>query len=59
MWKIIHLIIKRFRIQSVVSFGIVNIDDVAYNEFKNVSINDIIRDKLFESNNMLSSVLIE
>jgi hypothetical protein len=39
-----------------VNFGTVNIDDVAYKEFNNVSVYDIIRDKLFK-NNMLSSIL--
>jgi len=37
----------------------VNIDDVVYEEFNNVSVYDIIRDKLFKNNNMLSSILIE
>ena len=52
--KIVHIIIKRFEIQSVVSFRMVNI---AYKEFNNVSFYDILRDKLFENNNMLSSIL--
>jgi predicted CopG family antitoxin len=41
-----------------VSFKTINIDDVAYEKFNNVSFYDIIRDKLFE-NNMLSSILME
>jgi hypothetical protein len=40
-----------------VSFGILKIDDVAYKEFNNLSVYDIIRDKLFESNDMLSIIL--
>jgi hypothetical protein len=48
MWKIIHLIIERFGIQSVVSLGIINIDDVAFEKFNNVSFYDIIRDKLLK-----------
>jgi hypothetical protein len=55
MWKIVHLVIERFRIQSAVSFRIINIDDVVYN----VSVDDIIRDKLLKNNDMLSSILIE
>jgi hypothetical protein len=35
--KIVHLIIKRFEIQSIVSFAMVNINDVACQEFNNVS----------------------
>jgi hypothetical protein len=58
MRKIIHLVIERFEIQSAVSFKTINIDDVAYEKFNNVSFYDIIRDKLFE-NNMLSSILME
>jgi hypothetical protein len=42
-----------------VSFGIVKIDDVAHKEFNNVSVYDIIRDKLFEKNDLLSSILTE
>jgi hypothetical protein len=41
------------------SFGIVNIDDVAYEKFNNVSIYDIIKDKLFENKDMLKSILTE
>jgi len=37
----------------------INIDDVAYKEFNNISVYDIIRDKLFENNNILSSILIK
>jgi len=39
------------------SLGIVNIDDIAYKEFNNVSVYDIIRDKLVENNDMLSNIL--
>jgi hypothetical protein len=38
MSKIIHLVIERFEIWSVVSFGTINIDNVAYEVFNNVSI---------------------
>jgi len=40
-----------------VSFGILKINDVAYKEFNNLLVYDIIRDKLFESNDMLSIIL--
>jgi hypothetical protein len=59
MWKIIQLVIERFEIQSVVSFGTIKINDVAYEEFNNLSIYDSIKDKLFESNNIWSFILIE
>jgi hypothetical protein len=49
--------IERFGIQSVMSLGIVNIDDVAYKELNNVSVYVIIRDKLVENNDMLSNIL--
>jgi hypothetical protein len=42
-----------------VSFMTINIDDVAYKEFNNISVYDIIIDKLFENNNILSSILIK
>jgi hypothetical protein len=42
-----------------VSFGTINIDDVSYEEFNNVSIYDIIKDKLLKNNDMLSSILTE
>jgi hypothetical protein len=42
-----------------VSFEIVTIDDVAYKEFNNVLVYDIIIDKLFKNNDMLSSILTE
>jgi hypothetical protein len=41
--KIIHLVIERFEIQSVVSFGSININDVAYEKFNNVSVYDYKR----------------
>jgi hypothetical protein len=59
MWKIVHFAIKRFGIQSTVSFGTINIKDVAYEKLKNVSVYNIIRDKLFKNNDMLSSILTE
>ena len=59
MWRIIHLVIERFRIQSVVSFETVKIDDIEYEEFNNLSIYNSIRDKLFKSNDMLSIILTE
>ena len=39
------------------SFGILKINDVAYKELNNLSVYDIIRDKLFESNDMPSIIL--
>jgi len=42
-----------------VSFETINIDDVSYEEFNNVSIYDIIKDKLLKNNDMLSSILTE
>ena len=41
------------------SLGTINIDDVSYEEFNNVSIYDIIKDKLLKNNDMLSSILTE
>ena len=41
------------------SFEMVTIDDVAYKEFNNVLVYDIIIDKLFKNNVMLSSILTE
>ena len=41
------------------SFEIVTIEDVAYKEFNNVLVYDIIIDKLFKNNVMLSSILTE
>ena len=41
------------------SFEIVKIDDVSYEELNNLLIYDILRDKLFESNNMLIIILTE
>ena len=41
------------------SFWIVKIDDVAYEEFNNLSIYDSIIDKLFKSKNMWNIVLIK
>jgi hypothetical protein len=57
--KIVHLVIQRFEIHSTVNLKIVNINDVSYKLFNNVSIYNIIRDKLFENNDMLSSILNE
>ena len=59
MWKIIHFIIERFEIHSAVSLRTINIDDVAFKKFNNISFYDIIRDKFFNNNDMLSSILIE
>jgi hypothetical protein len=42
-----------------VSLETVNIDDVAYEKFNNLSVYDIIRDKLFKNNDILSSILTE
>jgi hypothetical protein len=41
------------------SFATVNIDVVVCQEFNNVLVYVIIRDKLFENNDMISSILIE
>jgi hypothetical protein len=59
MWKKFLLVIERFEIHSTVNLRIVNINDVSYKLFNKVSIYDIIRDKLFENNDMLSSILNE
>jgi hypothetical protein len=59
MWKNFLLVIERFEIHSTVNLRIVNINDVSYKLFNKVSIYDIIRDKLFENNDMLSSILNE
>jgi len=59
MWKIIQLVIERFEIQSVVNFETIKINNVAYEEFNNLSIYDSIKDKLFESNNIWSIILTE
>jgi hypothetical protein len=59
MWKIIQLVIERFEIQSVVNFKTIKINNVAYEEFNNLSIYDSIKDKLFESNNIWSIILTE
>jgi hypothetical protein len=40
-----------------VSFEIVKIDDIVYKEFNNLLIYDIIRDILFEINDMLIIIL--
>jgi len=36
-----------------------NIDNIAYKEFNNVLVYNIMRDKLFKNNDMLSSILTE
>jgi hypothetical protein len=59
MWKIVHFVIERFDIQSTMNFRKIKIDDVSYIEFNNVSVYDIIRDKLVENKDMLSSILTE
>jgi hypothetical protein len=59
VWKNFLLVIERFDIHSTVNLRIVNINDVSYKLFNNVSIFDIIKDKLFENNDMLSSILNE
>jgi hypothetical protein len=41
------------------SFATINIHVVAYEKFNNVSVYDIIKDKLLENNDMLSSIHIE
>jgi hypothetical protein len=40
--EIVHLVIKRLEIQSVVNFRIVKIDDVAYEKLFNLSVYDNI-----------------
>jgi hypothetical protein len=39
------------------NFGTIKIDDVSYIEFNNVSFYNIIRDKLIENKDMLSSIV--
>ena len=56
-WKIVHLVIERFEIQSAISLRIVSIDNVAYEQLNNVSVYDIIRDKMVENNDILSIIL--
>jgi hypothetical protein len=58
MWQIVHLVIRKFKIQLYLNFKIVKIDDTAYKEIINLSVYESIREKLFE-NNMLIIVLIE
>jgi len=41
------------------SFWTVKIDDVFYKEFNNLSVYDIMRDKLFKNNDMLIIKLTE
>ena len=41
------------------SFRTVNIDDVVNEKFNNISVYNIIRDKLFENNDMLNSIPTE
>ena len=41
------------------SFATINIDDVVCEKFNNISVYDIIIDKLLENNDMLSSIHIE
>jgi deoxyxylulose-5-phosphate synthase len=48
MWKIIYLVIKKFEIQSAMSFGIVKNDDVAHEGLFNISVYDSIRDIFFQ-----------
>ena len=59
IWKIIHLVIERPEIQSAKSFRTIKIDDVAYKRFNNLSAYNVIGDKFFESNDMLSNILTE
>jgi len=47
MWKIIHLVIKRFEIHAVMSFGIVKNHDVAHEGLFNILMCDSIRDIFF------------
>jgi hypothetical protein len=58
MWQIVHLVIRKFKIQLYLNFKIVKIDDTAYKELINLSVYESIREKLFE-NNMLIIVFIE
>jgi hypothetical protein len=46
--QIILLIIGKIKIQLDVNYEIVKIDDVAYNEFFNLSVYESIREKLFK-----------
>jgi hypothetical protein len=58
MWQIVHLVIRKFKIQLYVNIKIVKIDDVVYEELFNLSVYESIREKSFE-NNKLIIVLIE
>jgi len=58
MWQIVHLVIRKFKIQLYVNFKIVKIDDIVYEELFNLSVYESIREKSFE-NNKLIIVLIE
>jgi hypothetical protein len=59
MWKIVHLVIKRFEIHALMSFGIVKNHDVAHEGLFNILMYDSIRDFFFESNDMLIIILTE
>ena len=58
MWQIVHLVIRKFKIQLYVNIKIVKIDDVVYEELFNLSVYESRREKSFE-NNKLIIVLIE
>jgi hypothetical protein len=53
-----HLLIGKFEIQSYVDFKIVEIDNVAYDEFFNLSVDESIREKLFKNYNILILYLL-
>ena len=44
---------KKIKIQLAVSLTTININDIAYEEFNNVSVYDIIRDKLLKNNDII------
>jgi hypothetical protein len=46
--KIVHFVIKRSEIQLAVIFWIVKINNVAYEELFNLSVDDNIREMFFE-----------
>jgi len=50
---------KKIKIQLVVNFRIVKIDDVIYEKLFNLLIYDSMKEKLFKNNNMLIIICIE
>jgi hypothetical protein len=58
MWQIVQVVIEKFKTQSNMNFEIVKINDIAYEEFFNLSIYESIREILFENNKMLILYLL-